>query len=62
MGCCIVEPNSYTTRHRQAISVRRIRDFSYRAFTEAHFGPLGQSPLRIVLGKSVKWKEGEKNK
>ena len=40
-GVCIVYPNPYTTRHRQLVSVRRVRDFAYIAFTEARFGTFG---------------------
>ena len=41
MGCRIVEPDTDTTRDREASAIRRILYLIYHAFTEARFNPFG---------------------
>ena len=55
IGHRIIYPNSYTTRHRETSAIGRISTITcYAAFTEPRFGPVGEMPLCVILGESVK--------
>ena len=53
IGLCIIEPDPNGAGNCETRAIGRILYLIYRTFTEARRGTVGQTPLRVVLGKDV---------